>query len=167
MIDEIRKAINELSREQVIEAAGFVSKDVAGIEPIEEILPSLRTITDQPYQSLPDVESLARLVLICAASSPEGKLAVQDAIAGTGRRQFILGGAEIVALAAIAVVALRIIVTRGRGRTKRSIELFDKEGRLYAKVEEIQEPVSITSELAEILKGTLGLPNAPESESKK
>lgn len=163
MTQESIGRINKLGREQLIEAAGFVCRSLVGDEVVDETAPALQAIAEQPYRHLPDVESMSRLILISVASTPEGEKEVRDAIAGVGRRQFVLGGTEIVALAALGVVALKIIVTRGRGKINRTITYFDDHGKAYAKVEEVEEPVSITSELSTILRSYFGLNGKLES----
>jgi hypothetical protein len=146
------EAINKLERDQALEAARFLCQSLVGDELVDEGCPELQLIAEQPYAHLPDVESLARLVLISSASVPGSMEQVRKAIAGTGRKQFILGGAEIVALAALAVVALNIVVRGGHGRTAESLTLLDVDGKPFAKIEKVDEPISISSELAGILR---------------
>lgn len=167
MTNDLIAKINGLTRDQAIEAAGFVSQSLAGDEPIDQNAPALKAIVAEPYSHLPDVEALARLILISAASTEQGAKEVDQAISGTGRKNLILGGMEIVALAALGVVALRIIVTGGRGRTERTLEVLEKDGKPYVKMKEVEEPISITSDLAAILRGTLGLGGASEPKTEK
>ena len=54
-------------------------------------------------------------MVLSAAATPEGAVEVERAIERTERKLFILGGAEIVAPAALAVVALKIAVRRRGG----------------------------------------------------
>jgi hypothetical protein len=154
-IDLINK-INGLTREQAMEAAEFISQSLVGDEPVDQNLPAVQKIAAEPYRHLPDVECLSRLILIGAASTEKGAEEVERAISGTGKKQVILGGVEIVALAALGVVALRIIVTRGRGRSEQTFEILDKAGKPSVKIKNIEEPISITEDLATIVKGALG-----------
>ena len=156
MTTNLINKINGLTRDQAMEAAGFISQSLVGDEAVDQNLPALQKIAAQPYSHLPDVECLARLILIGAASTEEGAEEVERAISGTGKKQVILGGMEIVALAALGVVALRIIVTRGRGRSEKTFELLDKAGKPSVKIKDVEEPISITEDLATIFKGALG-----------
>ena len=165
MTNKMIEKINELDRDQAIEAARFISKSIAGDAQANKDDEALGTIVNDPYGHLPDVESLARLVLISASFTSEGKLEVERAIAGVGRKQFVLGGAEIVALAALGVVALKIIVTKGQGRKERRMIIRDDDGKNYVEIEEIDEPISITSDLAAILRSAFGLHESPDAES--
>jgi hypothetical protein len=165
MTQAIIQTINGLSRDQAIEAARLVSRSLVGDEPVDERHPALQAIRDHPHAHLPDLENLARLVLMSMASTIESAAEVERAIAGVGKKQLSLGGVEIVTLAALGVAALNIIVTGGHGQTPEIIKFLDREGKLYAEVEQIEEPIPITPELATILRGTLDLggPSRPES----
>jgi hypothetical protein len=165
MTQAIIQTINGLSRDQAIEAARLVSHSLVGDEPIDERHPALQAIRDHPHAHLPDLENLARLMLICVASTTEGAAEVERAIAEMDKKQLILDGVDIVTLAALGVAALSIIVTRGHEQTPEIIKFLDREGKLYAEVEQIEEPILITPELATILRGTLDLggPSRPES----
>jgi hypothetical protein len=165
MTQAIIQTINGLSRDQAIEAARLVSRSLVGDEPVDERHPALQAIRDHPHAHLPDLENLARLVLMSMASTIESAAEVERAIAGVGKKQLSLGGVEIVTLAALGVAALDTIATRDRGQTQETIKFLDRDGNLYAEVEQIEEPIPITPELATILRGTLGLggPSRPES----
>lgn len=156
MSDSLIRTIQQLSRDEAIEAARFLGRSVVEDEPAPHRDTTLAPIAEEPYGHLPDVESLARLLLLVAASTPGGADEVERAIAGVGRKQLVLGGAEIVALAALAVVALRILVTGGRGRSARRVKLYDTDGRPRVEIEEIDEPISISADLAQILHPVLG-----------
>jgi hypothetical protein len=134
MAREIIQTLNGLSRDQAIEAAHVVSRSLVGDEPVDERHPALQPIRDHPHAHLPDLENLARLVLMGMASTSEGAAEVEQAIAGVGKTQLILDGVEIVTLAALGVAALETIVTRGRGQTPETMKFMDRDGKLYAEV---------------------------------
>jgi hypothetical protein len=162
--NEVIDRIHSLRRDQALEAARFVAKSLAGNEPADADAPELKAISEEPYRHLPDVEVLARLVLLSAAATPEGATQVEQAIAGAQRKQFILGGAEIVMLAALAVVALKIVVTKGKGKTTQRIKIRMVGGKPVVEIEEIQESISISKDLAAILRPHLGGDSSSEDE---
>jgi hypothetical protein len=164
MSNELIDRIHSLTRDQALEAARFVAKSLAGDEPADANIPELKAISEEPYRHLPDVEVLARLVLLSTAVTPEGAAQVEQAIAGAQRKQFILGGAEIVMLAALAVVALKIVVTKGKGKTTRRIKIRMVDGEPVVEIEEIQESVSISKDLAAILHARLGGDSSSEDQ---
>jgi hypothetical protein len=165
MTQAIIQTINGLSRDQAIEAARWVSRSLVGDKSVDESHPALQAIRDQPHAHLPDLENLSRLVLMSIASATEGAAEVERAIAEVGKKQLILDGVEIVTLAALGVAALEIIVTRGHGQTPDIIKFLDRDGKLYAEVEQIEEPIPITPELATVLRGTLDLGGLSRPES--
>jgi len=103
MPDDLLNRILTLPRETAIEAARFVAAEAAGDVSDEEVEQSGAWVGEQPFSHVHDVEMLAR-VLLCvqAASGPDGAARVENAIAGSGRQNLVLGGVEIVALAGLA-----------------------------------------------------------------
>src|SRR3954462_8952808 len=107
--------INGLSREAALEAVGYLGKSLgvsSDLDPKENEL--LAPLTQQPYANIADIEQLARLTLLAAASDPTWEASVRKAVEGAGKKQFILGGTEIVAMSAIALYALQVIVSKGK-----------------------------------------------------
>jgi hypothetical protein len=152
---ELIDAIGKLERDQALEAARFLCQALVGDEVADESAPELEAIVERPFFYLPEVETLARLVLLSAAASPEGADEVRKAIDGVGRKQFILGGGEIVALAAIAVVALNISLRGGRGRVVTQMKVTEVRGKPCVEIKQIDEPISISTEVAGILRSVL------------
>jgi len=74
----------------------------------------LKIISDQPYQHLEEIEQMARLLLMEAATTGGYQGYVRSAVEGAGKKQVILGGMEIVALAAISLGALHVILSKGK-----------------------------------------------------
>src|SRR5215470_5051248 len=96
MSDKLLDQVMALPRETVIEAARFVTADVAADASDAEIEKAGSWVKDQPFTHVADVEALARIVLCLRASSgPEGAAEVEQAIAGSGRQNLVLGGTEI------------------------------------------------------------------------
>jgi hypothetical protein len=121
--------IEGLSRDQAIEAAQFLSRSLSrGQEVGEDEMAALAPLLAQPYEYVDEVEQLARVTLLAAAATPEYEANVRKAIAGTGRKQVILGGADIVALAGIGLLALDVIITRGKSEETVSSEFISQDG---------------------------------------
>jgi hypothetical protein len=153
---ELIQQIEQLSREQALEAAGFVADAITEENPpqigAEE---ALKSITDEPYQNLEEIEQMARLLLMEAATIKEYQGYVQSAVEGAGKKQIILGGAEIVALAVISLGALHVILTKGKTYEGRTTKIIEEDGKTVVEIkEEIKYGISGT--LASILKNIGG-----------
>lgn len=125
-MNDLIREIEGLSREQALEAAGFLSRQLApdsGAGETERTL--LEPLTAEPYRNIEEIEQLARIVLMSAALDPEYEAAVRKAVEGAGRKQYILGGAEIVALAAICLLALQAVIARGKSSESETISIED------------------------------------------
>jgi hypothetical protein len=134
-MNETIEAIQALSREEVLEAAGYfaaslhISADKQGAEQ-----QALHPLTQTPFAHIADLEQLARLTLIAAASDPQHEAAAKKAIGGVGAKQFILAGTEIVALAVVALAALQTIVSKGKTGEREDIEIVEEEGKRTVKI---------------------------------
>ena|ERR1039457_4379945 len=149
---EIFKKIELLSREQVIEAAGFLAKAITEErEPEIAITPLIKEIADHPYQHLEEIEQIARLLLLNAATMDDFKPYVRPAIEGAGQKQVILSGGEIVALATIALGALQIVFSKGKTYTEKITEIREENGKTVVKIKEVAK-YGISGVLASILK---------------
>jgi hypothetical protein len=150
MSTDITEVVLTLPRETVLEAATFIAEELA---PDAEPESEATWVGSQPFTHVGDVEGLARLILLGRAlDGPDGLAEVEAAIEGAGKKNLVLGGAEIIALAGLGVIALRILVTRGR-LTERTVQMQQdqKTGSWSAVVKEIEKPVSISDELAAVL----------------
>lgn len=115
MTTDLMKNIDSLSREQAIEAASFVASSIGADNTTHTDAAALLVEwSDRPYQHLSEAEELARLLLSVSAATPDLEPIVREAIAGAGRKQVVLAGGEIVALAALALGALQAILSKGR-----------------------------------------------------
>jgi len=61
-----------------------------------------------------DIVDLSRLLLLAAATDPEKQPLVAESIAGAGRRNLILGGAELVIIAGLVLNAIQMCIPRER-----------------------------------------------------
>jgi hypothetical protein len=151
MPTNITEIVLTLPRETVLEAATFVAEELA---PDEEPESEATWVGSQPFTHVGDVEALARLLLIGRAlDGPDGLAAVETAIEGSGKKNLVLGGMEIIALAGLGVIGLRMLVTRGR-LTEETVQIQQdrKNRRWSAVVKEIEKPISISDELAAVLR---------------
>lgn len=79
------------------------------------------------------------------------------ALDAAARKQFVLGGAEIVALAVVAVIALKVVITKGVGQSGSSTRVtMYPDGRVDIAFDESKKAVTITEDLAAMVLGTLG-----------
>lgn len=115
-MNQLITQIQLLCRDEAIEAALSLSQllvtddfdEKVAAEQADALIPG---ITDNPYVHIEATERLARIILVNAAdSSPENYQMVEKIISGTGKKQVIFTGIEIVALAAISLAALKIIL---------------------------------------------------------
>ncbi|HEX8227750.1 MAG TPA: hypothetical protein VF826_00380 [Chloroflexia bacterium] len=161
-MNDLVSQIEALSREQVLEAAGFLGDRLTSDDAqwLAET-PEIRQLTEEPYSNLEDLEQLCRLALVAGALTPEYEDHVRNAILGSGKKQFILGGLEIVALAVLAVGALHVIVTKGKKDEHEIMRITEEDGK---KTVEIQRHTryGISGKIASMLKATFGLPDKPE-----
>ncbi len=67
-----------------------------------------------PLEHRPEIAEMCRLLLMVAATGTESRALTEEAIQGAGRKQLVLGGAEIVALASLAIGALQVYLSGGR-----------------------------------------------------
>lgn len=122
-MNNIIQQVQNISSSTAIEAAKIVASSIAE-EPLMNEIEFEKEFGD-PLSHINEMDQFARLILINAAEKPEYEYLVQQAIANSGRKQLVLGGMEIIALAAIGLAALRIIVNPV---TKRVIKSTDKDG---------------------------------------
>ena len=142
---ELAHRILKLSREEALEAATALGRllDANGTEPPPGTVAFLNEVEDRPLAYTEEIEGLARVLLLEAAADPELSDDVEEILDATGRTAFIFGGAEIVALAGLAVIALHTILSKGRKREKRSKYKLDESGRpIELVIEEVEYGLS-------------------------
>lgn len=106
---DLEHRIQQLDRATALEAAQFLAADLGGTT--ELALPD-NEITSDPLAHQEDFENLAKLLLLITSDVDPG--AVEIAIDNTGERQFVLGGAELIMLAVLAISGLQVVFSRGR-----------------------------------------------------
>jgi hypothetical protein len=73
-----------------------------------------------------DVADLGRIVLTIAAGDPETSPLVEEALAGAGHKQIVLGGLELAILGGLALSALHICITKGASTKSRTTTVETK-----------------------------------------
>jgi hypothetical protein len=153
---ELIQQVQQLSRVQALEAAGFVADAITEeSQPGISVESKLQSITDQPYQHIDEIEQIARLLLMQAATTEEYQGYVQSAVEGAGKKQIVLGGMEIVALAVISLGALHVVLSKGKTSAVTETEIYEENGKKVAKIKE-EVKYGISDTLASILK-SIGL----------
>lgn len=133
----LQEEIDALQSEQAIEAAQFLCESlVVTNTDATAARAALGSIVEAPFEHLAAVEELARLVLRAAAEMPDYVPMVHNAIAGVGRKQVVLGGTEIVALSVVGLLALNLIVTKGKTEERREeiVETDAKTGKAVMRI---------------------------------
>jgi hypothetical protein len=141
--------IRELDRPTTLEAAQLLAAEL-GAETDKP--PFDHEILSSPTTHQDELEDLARVLLVAASAlDPE---AVDSAVQGAGRKQLVLGGGELVALAYLVVNGLRI--TLARARKSESTETItierDDEGHEVVKVVRNNVQYEVAERTTELLK---------------
>jgi hypothetical protein len=115
---ELIARIEGLNREEVLEAA-LALRDTLGLGDLDDDAPEaaagfVEELREQPYAALDDVEDLARAALVVAALEPDRREDVEQIVARVGEKNFIFGGAEIIAIG----IAAALVIERLRGGKK-------------------------------------------------
>ena len=153
MAETLAAEIMTLPRETAIEAARFVAAELAPDATEAEIEASAAWAAGAPFQHLRDVDTLARLLLVSQALvGAEAAARVGAAIKGSGRRNLVLGGTEIVLLAGLGVIALQVALTRGKLTDRKLTYGQDANGRPVLTIEESEKQLALSDALAGVLK---------------
>ena len=155
---DLLKRIEGASRDEVLEAGRFFADQLAGDSAdLKAAKDFAQGVARNPFAQVPALEQLSRALLAAGAQDPKLAVDVEDALDGATRKHFVLGGTEIVALAALAVIALRVIVTRGVGETKSNRRItVHPDGRVELVVDESTKAITITEDLAAMFRGLVG-----------
>lgn len=128
-MENLKEKIALLNTDELLEATQILANEIidgADTTAEENVIQPLLT---NPAAHLKDIETVCRLLLNEAAESEEYKALVLDAVSNTGRKNFIMGGWEIVALAAVVVAGIRVV-----RNPVQSIEESEENGKKYRKV---------------------------------
>jgi hypothetical protein len=82
---------------------------------------------DHPMEHRSDIVDLSRLLLMAAAIDPRTQPLVSESIAGVGRKNLVLGGAELVIIAGLAVNALQICLSKGMTSKVEEVTIEQRE----------------------------------------
>jgi len=152
-MNDLIKTIENLSREEALEAAQYLALRISeGRSPGEREKQFLTPFLEQPYANIEEIEEISRLVLVAAATTEEYQGPLKSAIEGAGRKQLILGGAEIVALATIGLVALHMLLTNGKSDEDEVFTIEKENGRTSISIRR-KTTYGISDSLGKILKG--------------
>ncbi|MBD0692562.1 hypothetical protein [Streptomyces sp. CBMA123] len=122
--------ISGLSREEAFEAVlaldDLLPADTPQDEPARELLAQ---VEQSPYGLLADVDDLARIMLSAAALTPECRPAAEEALDSVGRKAFVFGVTEIIAVGALVIAGLALVLSKGKAEERTKLEL-DEDGKL-------------------------------------
>ncbi len=145
--------IEGLTREEAFEATQYLALKVAeGQSAGEREKQFLKPFLDHPYANIEEIEQLSRLVLLTAAATDGYEEAVKSAIEGAGRKQLVLGGPEIVAIATIGLFALHTLLTKGKSSEDEAITIEEKDGKTSIVIKR-KTTYGISDSLGKIIKG--------------
>lgn len=155
--------IEALTREEVMEAGLALSQELdAGDVSDAEGRRFVESVESAPLQHIVEAEELARVLLLAAAADPELAPTVEEILDSVGGKAFILGGLEIVALAALAVAALHIVVSKGRKSDVVETTLhFGPDGRVTDLTVKKDRRFGISANIGKILASAAGAPPPP------
>jgi type I restriction-modification system DNA methylase subunit len=147
--------IEGLSRAEAIEAAQYYCLSINVDKFIGKYDKStLNLITEKPQEYIEEIDELARIILIHAALNPEYGELVDRAIAGAGRKQIVLGGVELITISVLLIIAVQIIITRGKKEEEEDIRIEEKDGKFTIHIKK-KTSYGIGAKLASILKGLI------------
>ena len=121
--DALIRTIESLDEARTVEAAGLLASavgagPVAGLEPPD--------LVARPLENRADIVDLCQLALLVAATDPDDRELADEAVAGAGRKQLVLGGMEPGIGAAAAISALHICITKGRTSSEELITVTEQ-----------------------------------------
>jgi hypothetical protein len=127
--DPIFERIKALPSDEAMEAA-LTLQDAFGLEVDAGHGDAyVAEVAGAPDAHVSEVEDLARLVLLAGAVDPDLRPTVEEALDAVGQRNFILGGAEIVALAAIGAFVFTSVQSGGKASEEETLHV-KKDGSL-------------------------------------
>ena len=154
-MNELQQRIEKLTQEDVFEAAQFFAQEISegklSGQCEDEVL---KEITKKPFENIDEFEDMAKILLSVAAETPNLQNEVEQAIAGVGKKQFILGGTEIIMLSGLILVGLHILISRGVSSVSESIEYEEKDGKIFVRINK-KTTYGISSVLGNIFKSYL------------
>ena len=104
-MDELATAITELPPARVFEAADLLNGTFDVPVPADATREAEAFVATN---QLDDVADLARLMLLTAAGETGTRELVREAVDGSGSKQFVFGGAELIPIIASAITFIRV-----------------------------------------------------------
>jgi hypothetical protein len=137
-VTNVVERIQNLSRAEALEALLALESTLGAAEaPPGGVAQELAKLQEEPLANIVEIEELARLGLVVAATSPETRKDIEEILNATGRKAFVFGGAEIVAAASVAVLVLQVCFTKGKStETKTTKVTIRPDGGVEVKVDE-------------------------------
>ena len=156
--DALIRTIESLDEARTVEAAGLLASavgagPVAGLEPPD--------LVGHPLENRADIVDLCRLVLLIAATDPDDRELADEAVAGAGRKQLVLGGIELAIGAAAAISALHICITKGRTSSEERITITEQPDGTRKSVTVRKVTYGISAKLATLVRTLLQLGGPP------
>jgi len=157
---ELITRIQALTREEAMEAALALAEEVdTGEKPQGEGGRFVAAVEAAPLQHIEETEELARILLVAAAADEDLAATVREILDAVGNKAFILGGLEIVALAALAVAGLHVVISKGRSRkSKETTYEYGPNGEVTKMVVREEIRYDISANLGGIVAGAAGKP---------
>jgi hypothetical protein len=129
----VEVALNVLSDNDIedLSEANAVIAERAGVPAGE-----LEALAEAAAKDMTEIQGAARFVLADIASTPEGAETVASAVDEAGKKQFVLGGSELILISLLISGILSAYVavqTRGKKSDETQTEVeFDDKGRVKA-----------------------------------
>jgi hypothetical protein len=117
-VDNLVKRIADLSPEDAMEAA-LALQSQFGDAATDTESAYVAAVKEDKFAHQAEVGDLARSVLLVGANDPELRDSVEEAVEAVGQSQFVFGGAEIFALAALGVYVFNSIQAGGKASQKK------------------------------------------------
>lgn len=146
--------IKGLTREEALEAALALADDLGAADHEQDN--AIREFTAQvetnAFAHLPEVDDLARILLISAGLQARFRPGVEEILDAAGRKAFIFGGTEIVMLAGLGILALRLILSKAKDKETEHIEITSSDnGKVILKYKHEVRYVSLSTQLMQQL----------------
>ena len=106
------------------DASTLESAELLATELIDELdISGIVRDTEPPLVARNDIVAIGRVLLLLVAQDPESMDLVRDSVDNAGRKQFVIGGDDLIALGTLAVVSLQIWLSRGKKSEKRNLTI--------------------------------------------
>ena len=149
----LRERVEALSQEEAIEAALALAQELnsdADETPFAKNDFAV-AVAQAPYAHLPELADLARAVLATAGATQEWGEHVEEILDAVGRKAFIFGTAELITLSVAGVLALSLILGRGKSEEKEKMSVDEKGTFTYERKTVYATGPGLAKALAKIL----------------